>query len=107
MTATWRALRHALASWAEVFNDEPTTAAEATAAAFRRADPKGSDDPGLRDALFGILTRFDKKLEGRALGYALRRLKGRIASGCYFDKAGEERGGTTWIVRRCGDGGDE
>jgi hypothetical protein len=99
------ALRHALEQWGEAFLDQPTTAAEAVAAAIQKADPKGANNPSLRDALHALAPRRDK-LDAVSLGYALRRVRGRIVSGRSFEAVGEERGGRTWTARRCGDVGD-
>ncbi len=92
-------LRAALSAWREAFGKTSTTAAEAVAVALRRAgrDDDAVRDPSLRDALLALTPNKDK-LDARPLGYALRRVKGRICGGAYFKTAGEEHSTTRWTV---------
>ena len=70
------ALGAALEAWRETFHDTSKTAAEAVAAAGEGTD--------LRDALLTLTGR--DKLEPRFLGYALRKVKGRIVGGLRFNR---------------------
>jgi putative DNA primase/helicase len=101
-------LRTAIAAWLEVFGDVPRTASEAVAEAITRAEsPRGSlasPQPELRDAILALTPGKDR-LDSRALGYALRRARGRIVEGLRFVDRGRVNGATSWSVAAV-DGGD-
>ncbi|TMB85931.1 MAG: hypothetical protein E6J45_14660 [Chloroflexi bacterium] len=91
------ALRAALGAWSEAFGKTPKTVAEVVSEALARAESDRSRDPSLRDALLGLTVR--DKLDTRTVGYALRRVRGRIACGLRFEVAGTRHAGaTTWAV---------
>ena len=97
------ALGAALEAWQETFGTTPKTAAEAVAEATRRAEK----DSALRDALLGLTDK--DKLDARALGYGLKRVRGRILGRLRFTQAGETRRGThRWTIAEsgAGDAGD-
>jgi hypothetical protein len=85
------AIGGALEAWSDVFGGEAT----GVSAVIRRAESDPTGD--LRDALLA-LTPGREKLESRSLGYALRRVKGRIVDGRRFSPAGQHRKGVLWRV---------
>jgi hypothetical protein len=90
------ALRAVLVEWFKTFARATKTAAEAVDEAIRRAD---RGDPALRDALLGLLPNRDTP-DARSLGYALRRVRGRICGGLRFEVAGAKHAGSTaWAVK--------
>jgi hypothetical protein len=94
-------LRIALAAWYEAFGTTPETAAEAVNHALARAEDDSHRDTLLRDALLGLTQR--NRLDGRSLGYALRRVRGRIVNAIdsqpwSFEIAREEHGTARWRV---------
>ncbi len=91
------ALRGALMAWENAFGDAPTTMAAACAKAA--GDAKAPGDPELASALCEILSGSRTQLNTRTLGYALRRYKGRIAAGRYFDEGTRYEGIRRWLVR--------
>lgn len=83
------ALGAVLEAWREAFGIAPKTAAEAVTVA--------TEGTPLRDALLSITGR--EKLDTRTLGYALRRVRGRIVGGLRLTQAGESRAsGARWVV---------
>ncbi len=71
------ALRAALACWHSAFQFESKTTAE-------MVDHAKKSDPELLVALAGLSRSDTAKLDGRSLGYALRRYKGRVVGGFRF-----------------------
>ncbi len=65
------------------------TASAAVAHAELGAIRKVSGGPTLRDALLDLLGK--EKLTGSALGYALRRVRGRMVGGFRFTSEGNQR----------------
>jgi len=84
-------LRSALACWRETFTDRALTAAEAVAAARAQAHRDTSPDPELLTALATLAGCDVARLDGRALGYTLRRVQGRPVGGVRFNRAGANR----------------
>jgi hypothetical protein len=78
----------ALQAWRSAFGETPVLAADAVT--------RSESDRVLRDALIALLG--SDHLETAALGYALRRVKGRRVAGLWFERAGERRAGTRWMV---------
>lgn len=99
------ALRSALGAWRNAFGADGKTVAEAVSVSLARAESDFGSDPTLRDALLGLVTR--DKLEARALAYALRKVKGRIVGGLWFEVAGEQRSGMRWRVGTSDRGGGD
>jgi len=84
------ALRSALTTWHGAFASEPRTASEVARAS--------DTNQGLRDALIALTGR--EKLDASSLGYALRRVRGRIAGTLRFDSHGTNPDGITrWTVQ--------
>jgi hypothetical protein len=97
------ALGAALETWLEALTTAPKTAAQAVGEAEKR---EGNGEPALRDALLGLTPHRDR-LNAAALGYALRRVKGRVIRGRSFEPDGMAHGTTLWTVKvRGGHGGD-
>lgn len=97
------ALRGALAAWFDAFGSTAVTAAVAI--------EKSTHSSELRAALASLADCSADKLDARKLGYALRRVCGRIADGRHFARAsGETHGAVRWRVATTGgdegDGGD-
>jgi hypothetical protein len=90
------ALRGALARWNEAF-PEPKTAAGAVDYAKR-------SDAELHNALAALVKCDTTKLDGKALGYALKHYKGRVANGMKFVKAERDLQSNVlqWKVEVCG-----
>jgi putative DNA primase/helicase len=85
------ALRAALSCWREALADRSFTAAEAVREAKERAGRDVSPDLELVTALAGLAGCDVAKLDPRALGNALRRVKNRPAGGLRFHFDGENR----------------
>jgi putative DNA primase/helicase len=91
------ALRVALLAWSQAFGDLEKTAAQVVREAASLVE--SGRDTALRDALLGLLPH--ERLEARAIGYALRRLRGRICDGLRFEAGRDDRMGCrTWKVVR-------
>jgi len=86
------ALRVALETWSDAFDPEAVTAATAV--------ERAKDRPELQAALAELAGVEVTKLSGKTLGYALRRVAGRILSGRRFEVAGVSHGSTRWTVIR-------
>lgn len=106
------ALRAALDTWAIVFGKGSETAAAAVREATRPAhetEPHdySRDRAELRGALAELAGCSVEKVSARNLGYALRRVRGRLVDGRAFDHAvGETHGAVRWrVVVSGGDGG--
>jgi hypothetical protein len=90
---------HALfAAWESAF---PRGNAATVAAAIKAA----AGDEALRDAIAATDRKEDgERLNGRALGYALRRWRGRVCGGRRLERVGNTSGGVLWrVVRVAGD----
>ncbi len=100
--------RALLKAWHAHFGSEPQTAAEVIRAAtetYPRMDGTTADDaPDLADAVTAVCTTGrGPKLDGRTLGFALRRYVDRIESGLRLERAGTDRTNTgRWQVREVG-----
>ncbi len=81
-------LRAALGAWREAFGERPLTLAEVCACAGERA--------ALRAALEGIVAR--GQLTPRSLGYAVRKVRDRIAGGLTIAGSGMAEGERRWRV---------
>jgi hypothetical protein len=90
-------LRDALTTWRAAFAESEVTIAAAIDAA--------SSNTELRVALAALVGCSTEKLDARALGYALRRVRGRLADGARFENAGRSHGKVRWRVAGC-DGRD-
>ncbi len=89
------ALRAGLDAWSDHLGPEPRTAADAIERAKRDHAPAE-----LLAGLSALAGCDAARLDARRLGYALRRAKGRICAGRYFERAGEDRTtGVRWWVR--------
>ena len=90
-------LRALLVAWRGQFGEQGVTIAEAISRA-------GETGP-LYDALVGYSR--NGKADARQLGYALRKIRGRIAGGLVLDRENGRAGTCCWRVRApAGDGGD-
>jgi len=90
---------HALfAAWESAF---PRGNAATVAAAIKAA----AGDEALRNAIATTDRKEDgERLNGRALGYALRRWRGRVCGGRRLERVGNTSGGVLWrVVRVAGD----
>jgi hypothetical protein len=85
------ALRAAAHCWRQVFGERDLTAAEALRDAQARADDDESPDAELLTALAALAETDLRRLDGRRLGNALKRVKGRIAGGLKFLDRGRDR----------------
>lgn len=86
-------LRAMLGAWESTLG---TTFAMSVADALKKAD---AGDGALRDA-FAAYARPGTKIDGRQLGYALRKVTGRIVGGLYIEPQAENRNGAVmWRVR--------
>jgi hypothetical protein len=95
------ALGAALEMWLQTLRNAPKTAAEALGEAENRA---ANGEPALREALLGLTPQRDRP-NATALGYALRRVKGRVIRGRSFEAADKRHSTTLWTVKvRGGDG---
>jgi len=90
------ALRAALEQWSAIFGETDLTAAGAVQRANSRAHDGTAAYPDLLSALAELAGVEPHKLSGRALGYGLRKVKGRRMGGRWFDATGESRSGLRW-----------
>jgi hypothetical protein len=88
-------LAEALAVVSDVFGETPFTAAEAV--------HKSGVNKALADALLGITGK--EVLDSRSLGFALRRVRGRIVDSMRFESVGAKHKSSLWAVQHVGEGG--